>query len=214
MRHLAYLKMVYLQELPGKLFLMTGNARTVVSPRRNFQWLKSIDHKLMGRYREPAEKKSPYITREGYVRLQQEEKAIWKRRREVTAALAAAAAEGDRSENAEYIYRKKELREIDRRIRYMQKRMPDLKVIDAVPDDPEVVFFGAWVTLEDSDGKESNYRIVGPDEFDVEPGYISMDSPMAKALFKRRIDDEVTVQTPAGKQLYLVTDVRYNSTSN
>ncbi|KHF26678.1 transcription elongation factor GreB [Solemya velum gill symbiont] len=176
--------------------------------------MKSVDALLMGRYRAPAAKKSPYITREGYLRLQQEEKAIWKRRREVTAALTAAAAEGDRSENAEYIYRKKELREIDRRIRYLQKRMPDLKVIDLVPDDPEAIFFSAWVTLEDSDGNESNYRIVGPDEFDVEPGYISMDSPMAKALFKHSIDDEVTVQTPAGNQLYLVTDVRYDSTSN
>lgn len=163
----------------------------------------------MGRYRPPAPKKSPYISQEGFQRLKDEETAIWKRRREVTAALAAAAAEGDRSENAEYIYRKKELREIDRRIRYLQKRIPELKVVDAIPTDAERVFFGAIVTLENEAGDELTYRIVGPDEFDAEPGYISMDSPMAKALFKKAIDDEVTVRTPQGDAHYLVVDVRY-----
>ena len=102
----------------------------------------------MGRYRPPAPPKSPYITAQGFDRLKQEEKALWTRRREVTVALAAAAAEGDRSENAEYIYRKKELREIDRRIRYLQKRIPDLKVVSQPPGNREQVFFAAWVSLE------------------------------------------------------------------
>src|SRR5210317_1888108 len=111
----------------------------------------------MSRYRPPAPKKSPYITSRGMRTLQQEQKSIWLRRREVVSALSAAAEEGDRSENAEYIYRKKELREIDRRIRYLQKRLPDLKVVSEQPSDPTRVFFGAWVTLEDETGRVVNY---------------------------------------------------------
>ncbi|MES9870165.1 MAG: transcription elongation factor GreB [Sedimenticola sp.] len=163
----------------------------------------------MGRYRPPQPKSSPYITRQGYEILQEESRALWVRRRDVTKALAAAAAEGDRSENAEYIYRKKELREIDRRIRYLQKRLPELKVVDSEPSDPERIFFGAWVCLEDDDGVEHNYRIVGPDEFDPEKGWISMDSPMARALLKRGLDEEVTVHTPRGAMRYWVVEVRY-----
>ncbi|MCG8428153.1 MAG: transcription elongation factor GreB [Chromatiales bacterium] len=165
----------------------------------------------MGRYRPPQPKSSVYITADGFERLQQESKDIWVRRREVTKALAAAAAEGDRSENAEYIYRKKELREIDRRIRYLQKRLPDLKVVNSVPTDPEKVFFGAWVTLENSEGDEVCYRIVGADEFDPEKGWISIDSPVAKALLKRAIDDEVVVKTPQGEMRYWVVDVAYTA---
>jgi transcription elongation factor GreB len=163
----------------------------------------------MGRYRPPQPKKSPYITRPGYAQMEVESKALWLRRREVTKALAAAAAEGDRSENAEYIYRKKELREIDWRIRYLQKRMPELKVVDTVPTNPEQIFFGAWVTLEDEAGEAVSYRIVGPDEFDPTKGWISMDAPLAKALIKRSLDDEVTVQTPSGEKCYCVMEVRY-----
>jgi len=163
----------------------------------------------MGRYRAPAPPKSAYITRQGYEALEVEERAIWVRRREVTKALTAAAAEGDRSENAEYIYRKKELREIDRRIRYLQKRLPDLTVVDQPPSNPQQVFFGAWVSLEKSSGEHICYRIVGPDEFDPEKGWISMDSPMAKALMKKAIDDEVRVQTPEGEVAYWVLAVRY-----
>ncbi len=163
----------------------------------------------MGRYRPPAPPKSPYITADGYARLREEEKTIWLRRREVTQALAAAAAEGDRSENAEYIYRKKELREIDRRIRYLQKRLPSLKVVREPPDNREQIFFAAWVTLEDEAGQEREYRIVGPDEIDHRPGYISMDSPLARSLIKRRLDDEVEVSTPGGKTVYWVVDIRY-----
>src|SRR6056297_3586481 len=113
----------------------------------------------MGRYRPPQPRRSPYITPEGFQTLQQESRALWTRRADVTRALAAAAAEGDRSENAEYIYRKKELREIDRRIRYLQKRLPELRVVDSRPDDEERIFFGAWITLEDMDGRERRYRI-------------------------------------------------------
>ena len=164
----------------------------------------------MGRYRPPAPPKSPYITAEGFERLREEEQSIWLRRREVTKALAAAAAEGDRSENAEYIYRKKELREIDRRIRYLQKRLPVLKVVREPPDNQQQVFFAARVTLEKEDGVTAEYRIVGPDEIDHRPGHISMDSPLARALMKRSLDDEVTVTTPGGTTVYWIVDIRYD----
>ena len=164
----------------------------------------------MSRYRPPQPKTSPYITREGYETLEQEQKSLWQRRKHVTRAVTAAAAEGDRSENAEYIYRKKELREIDRRIRYLQKRLPDLKIVDTIPDNPRQIFFGAWVTLQDEQEEEHTYRIVGPDEFDTRTEYISMDSPMARALIKKEIDDEIVVQTPKGAIHYWVMDVKYN----
>jgi transcription elongation factor GreB len=168
----------------------------------------------MGRYRPPAPKSSPYITREGYQALADELKVLWKRRTGVTRALAAAAAEGDRSENAEYIYRKKELREIDRRIRYLQKRLPDLKVVARQPSDPTVIFFGAWVTVEDSEGTQCCFRIVGADEFDPAKGWISMDSPVAKALMKKTVDDEVRVSTPQGQREYIIVEVRYTATAD
>lgn len=168
----------------------------------------------MGRYRPPAAKKSPYITHEGFLRLQDELEQRWQLRTEVCAALSAAAAEGDRSENAEYIYRKKQLREIDSRIRYLQKRLPDLKVVEKTPDDASRVFFGAWVSLEDEKGESYRYRIVGPDELDPKQGLISMDSPMAKALLKKQRDDEVSVTTPQGRQVYLIVDIQYEETTN
>lgn len=163
----------------------------------------------MGRYRPPQPKSSAYITRPGHDRLDEELKALWLKRREVTAALSAAAAEGDRSENAEYIYRKKQLREMDRRIRYLQKRLDELVVVDRPPTNPQQVFFGAWVELEDERGEEVTYRIVGPDEFDVEKGWISMDSPVARALMKKTLDDEVSVRRPDGVVHYVITDIRY-----
>ncbi|MDH5632794.1 MAG: transcription elongation factor GreB [Gammaproteobacteria bacterium] len=165
----------------------------------------------MGRRRLPAAAKSPYITADGYAALQHETRCLWQKRTEVTAALAAAAAEGDRSENAEYIYRKKELAGIDRRIRYLQKRMPDLKVIRKVPDNPEQVFFGAWVELEDESGNTVTYRVVGPDELDLQNGWISIDSPLARALMKKSIDDDVRVSTPEGEREYVVVAVSYSS---
>ncbi len=163
----------------------------------------------MTRYRPPAPPKSAYITPEGYATLQAEQKALWTRRAEVTAALAEAAAEGDRSENAEYIYRKKELREIDRRIRYLQKRLPDLTVAANQATDRSRIYFGAWVEVEDAEGKEMTYRIVGPDEFDPAKGWISMDSPMARALMKKTLDDEVQVETPNGLMVFYVVAVSY-----
>ena len=163
----------------------------------------------MSRYQTPASVKSPYITARGFQLLELEQHSLWVHRREVTLALAAAAAEGDRSENAEYIYRKKELREIDRRIRYLQKRLPELKVVSQLPTDQDQVFFAAWVTLEKTDGSEYRYRIVGPDEIDRETGYISIDSPLARALMKRRLDDQVQVRTPGGTDTYWVTNIEY-----
>ena len=163
----------------------------------------------MARYRPPAKPKSPYITRNGYNRLKTELDDLWITRREVVQALSAAAAEGDRSENAEYIYRKKQLREIDRRIRYLQKRLPELKVVDTTPSNPEQIFFGALVCLEDLDENRVTYRIVGPDEFDPKTNAISMDSPVARALMKKAIDDEVTIQTPGGIREYVIIDVSY-----
>lgn len=163
----------------------------------------------MSRYRPPQEKSSPYITEDGYKMLQDELNALWNRRGDVTKALTAAAAEGDRSENAEYIYRKKELREIDRRIRYLQKRLPDLKIVLAQQQNNKQIFFGAWVTVETHKGDEATYRIVGPDEFDPEKSYISLDSPLAKALLKKTIDDEVIIHAAETELSYVVIDVNY-----
>ncbi len=135
---------------------------------------------------------------------------LWKvRRPEVTAALAAAAAEGDRSENAEYIYRKKQLREIDGRIHFLKTRLEDVVVVDAAPSDRNRIFFGAWVRLEDETGRQVDYRIVGPDEFDAERGFISMDSPVARALMKKQEGDEITVRRPRGDICYTVVSVSY-----
>ena len=164
----------------------------------------------MSRYRPPRPKSSPYITKKGYQKLCREEERIWKWRGEVCEALSVAAAEGDRSENAEYIYRKKQLRQIDSRIRFLQHRIPDLRVVDEPPSDPERIFFGASVTLEREDGEEVMYRIVGPDEFDEESHYISMDSPVGKSLMGKRLDDEVKVRTPGGILVYTVEAVLYD----
>jgi transcription elongation factor GreB len=163
----------------------------------------------MSRYRPPAPKSSPYITPQGYKKLEQELNDLWQRRAEVTKALSAAAAEGDRSENAEYIYRKKELAGIDRRIRYLQKRLPELSVVDRLPTDSNRVFFGATVSLEKEDGTEVTYRIVGADELDATKGYISMDAPLARTLLKRQVDDEVSVDAPGGRQTLVITAINY-----
>jgi len=164
----------------------------------------------MSRYRPPKPKSSPYITPEGFATLQKEELDLWKHRAEVTQALSAAAAEGDRSENAEYIYRKKQLREIDRRIRYLQKRLPDLTVVDQVGNEDQV-FFSAWVELETEDGNKVEYRIVGGDEIDADTskGYISVDSPMARALLKREVDEEVMIKIGETTTIYFINAIRY-----
>ena len=163
----------------------------------------------MGRWRPPPPKSSPYITTQGFKTLQDELKALWVKRRGVTSALTAAAAEGDRSENAEYIYRKKELREIDRRIRYLQKRLPSLNVVSETPAHQDRIFFAAKVTVENDTGDEMTYQIVGPDEIDTNKGLISIDSPLAQALLKKAIDDEVSVRFEDKERRYIVVDIRY-----
>lgn len=168
----------------------------------------------MSRWRPPSKPGSRYITPAGHRRLTDELDGLWRKRRpEVTAALTAAAAEGDRSENAEYIYRKKELREIDSRIRHLRKRLDGMRVVDTVPSDPQRVFFGAWVVLADASGGEQRYRIVGPDEFDHAEGYVSMDAPLARALLGKRLGDEVRVERPRGEACYDIVDVHYEAGS-
>ena len=162
----------------------------------------------MGRWRPPPPKSTPYITAQGYEALQEELEELWRRRRDVVKALSAAAAEGDRSENAEYIYRKKELAGIDRRIRYLQKRLPNLKVVRETPD-ADKVYFGAWVKLERDDGGEVEYRIVGPDEIDRQSEYISLDSPVARALLGKSVDDEIRVQVGAVEHELVILSIEY-----
>lgn len=165
----------------------------------------------MSRWRARQPKSSPYITESGFLRLQQEAQALWLRRRDVTAALADAAAEGDRSENAEYIYRKKELRELDRRIRYLQQRLPELKVVRERPADSDKVFFGATVALADEGGDTLTVRIVGADEIDPKQSRISVDSPLARALLGKTVDDEIHVQGPQGARSYVVLNIHYTA---
>lgn len=165
----------------------------------------------MGRNRLPQPKGSAYITPEGASRLREELDYLWREKRpQVTQAVSEAAAQGDRSENAEYIYGKKQLREIDRRIRFLQKRLDALVIVDRAPTDTARIYFGAWVRLETDRGETVEYRIVGPDEFDLEKGLISIDSPLARALLKKTTDDEVTLALPRGQALYTVLEVRYS----
>ena len=153
---------------------------------------------------------SRYITPDGQTQLSEELSYLWRvKRPQVTQAVAEAAAMGDRSENAEYIYGKKQLRQIDSRIRFLTKRLSELIVVNRQPDDTSKVFFGAWVELEDSDGNLFRYRIVGADEFDPKRGFISIDSPMAKALLRKTEGDEVVVSKPHGIDTFVVTSIRY-----
>lgn len=162
----------------------------------------------MGRWRPPAPASSPYITPAGFAALQQELDEIWLRRRDVVKALSAAAAEGDRSENAEYIYRKKELGGLDRRIRYLQKRIPSLNVVKETPAG-DAIYFGAYVEICDDAGDTRTYRIVGPDETDAKTAAISIDSPLAKALLKKRVDDDVQVTIGEKTSTVSVLSIRY-----
>lgn len=156
-------------------------------------------------------KKSNYITREGYDELERELRYLWKEERpRVTQAVSDAAALGDRSENAEYIYGKKRLREIDRRVRFLTKRLEQLSVVYPSPQQAGKVFFGAWVDVEDDDGKMITYRLVGPDEFNIRENKLSIDSPMARSLLGKVVDDEVRVQTPSGERYFLICDIRYS----
>ncbi|WP_097459279.1 transcription elongation factor GreB [Mangrovitalea sediminis] len=164
----------------------------------------------MSRYRPPQPRSARYITPEGAKRLREELQYLWKEERpKVTQAVSEAAALGDRSENAEYIYGKKRLREIDRRVRYLTRRLDELSVVDTLPEDRSRVYFGAWVTVEDEEGETATWRLVGPDEFDLEKGYLSIDAPMARALLGKRVDDEIRVATPQGQQLWYLVEIRY-----
>ena len=164
----------------------------------------------MSRYRPPQPRGSKFITPQGAARLKHELDHLWRvLRPQVTQAVQEAAAQGDRSENAEYIYGKRQLREIDRRVRFLRQRLEGMVVVNAPPSDPSRVFFGAWVQLEDEAGEEVEYRIVGPDEFDAAAGFISMDSPLGRALLRKGLDDEVKIELPAGAKTYVVVGVRY-----
>jgi len=164
----------------------------------------------MGRWRPPPERSSPYITAEGARTLKVSLAGLWHlRRTDVVPALTAAAAEGDRSENAEYIYRKKQLGEIDRKIRYLSQRLEVIKIVDSVPANRNRVFFGAWVTVGDERGEELEYRIVGADESDAGKRYISVDSPLARALLGKEIDASVAVDLPGGAANFDLIAIRY-----
>jgi transcription elongation factor GreB len=164
----------------------------------------------MGRYRPPRQRGSKYITPEGEQLLRDELHQLWKVERPVvTNAVHEAAKNGDRSENGDYIYGKRRLREIDSRVRFLNTRLDELEVVLRPPDNTEKIFFGAWVTLEDDAGQEKCWRIVGPDEFDLGAGKLSMDSPMARSLLGKGLDDEIVVRSPSGEQVYYVTDISY-----
>jgi len=164
----------------------------------------------LSRYRPPRSAGTPLITPVGAKRLRDELHELWHvRRPAVTQAVSEAAALGDRSENAEYIYGKKMLREIDSRVRFLRKRLEALKVVDQPPANLEKVYFSAEVSLEDEDGEVMTLRIVGPDEIDPKQRHISIDSPMARALLGKELDDEVVVRSPAGERSYWITAIDY-----
>jgi transcription elongation factor GreB len=164
----------------------------------------------VSRYRPPSRPGSRYITPAGHARLQEELNQLWRvERPQVTAAVSAAAAQGDRSENAEYTYGKRRLREIDSRVRHLRKRLDGMVVVSQPPSDASRVYFGAWVTLEREDGAEVRYRIVGPDEFDMAESYISMDAPLARALLGKPLDGEIAVNIAGKESRYVITAIDY-----
>jgi transcription elongation factor GreB len=164
----------------------------------------------MGRYRKPRPAGSAYITPEGEQLLRDELHQLWKvERPQVTASVHEAAKNGDRSENGDYIYGKRRLREIDSRVRFLTRRLEHLTVVRERPADTSKVFFGARVSVEDEEGNAREYRIVGPDEFDLRRGKLSMDSPLARALLGKRIDDEVMVASPAGERAWVIIAIHY-----
>ncbi|AXR08335.1 transcription elongation factor GreB [Salinimonas sediminis] len=157
--------------------------------------------------------KTPLITRKGYLKLREELDFLWRQERpEVTKKVTWAASLGDRSENADYQYNKKRLREIDRRVRYLRKCLEHLKVVDYHPQQEGKVFFGAWVTIENEQDKSMTLRLVGYDEIFGRNDYISIDSPMARALVGKALDDEATVRTEAGVFNWYITDIHYDPT--
>ena len=157
-------------------------------------------------------KKTNLITREGFAKLQAELDHLWREERpETTKKVSWAASLGDRSENADYQYNKKRLREIDRRVRYLRKRLEAIKIVDYNPQQDGKVFFGAWVEIEDEEGDELRFRIVGPDEIYGRNDYVSIDAPMARALLKKEIDDEAVVATPNGEKVWLINKISYQT---
>lgn len=155
------------------------------------------------------------ITLEGLDALQQELNYLWREKRpDVTAKVAWAASLGDRSENADYKENKRLLRQIDSRVRFLRKRIEALRVVEYSPQQEGRVFFGAWVEVENEQGEQLSFRIVGPDEIYRRKDYISIDSPMARALLKKAVDDEVLVSTPTGKKLWFINTIRYNTAEN
>lgn len=164
----------------------------------------------MGRWRPPVKQGSKYITPEGARKMTEELQYLWNvERPNVTNRVADAAAQGDRSENAEYIYGKKRLREIDGRIRFLTKRLDGITVVDHIPEDKDQVYFGAFVTIEDEEGEEVEYRIVGPDEFNIDDGKLSMDSPLGKAMLGKRVGDEIRFSSPKGVRVLYISKIRY-----
>lgn len=157
-------------------------------------------------------KKTNLITREGFAKLQAELDHLWREERpETTKKVSWAASLGDRSENADYQYNKKRLREIDRRVRYLRKRLEAIKIVDYNPQQDGKVFFGAWVEIEDEEGDVLCFRIVGPDEIYGRNDYVSIDAPMARALLKKEIDDEAVVATPNGEKVWLINKISYQT---
>ncbi len=166
----------------------------------------------MSRYRPPSPPCSKYITPEGAATLKDELDYLWRTKRpEVTRAVAEAAAQGDRSENAEYIYGKKQLREIDHRVRHLRKRLEEIRIIDKIPNDTTKIFFGAWFQLEDEAGKRQTFRLVGPDEFDHSEDYLSMDSPLGEAVIGKSLHEKVLVAAPNGETRYSIIGIDYLS---
>ncbi len=154
--------------------------------------------------------KTKLITREGFEQLQQEADQLWRKERpEVTKIVAWAASLGDRSENADYQYNKRRLREIDRRVRYLRKTLEDIQIVDYHPAQEGKIFFGAWVELENDEGDLLKFRIVGPDEIYRQNDYISIDAPMARACLKKAVNDEVHVPTPQGIKTWYVVSINY-----
>ena len=155
--------------------------------------------------------KTKLITREGYNKLKEEHDYLWNEQRpEVTKIVTWAASLGDRSENADYQYNKRLLRQLDRRVRFLRKFLPEVQVVDYSPQQDGKVFFGAWVEIENEEGETKRFRIVGPEEIYGEvKNYISIDSPMARALLKREVDDEVEVETPSGKKVWFINKIEY-----
>lgn len=166
----------------------------------------------MGRYRPPQRAGSRYITPEGLAVLRAELHQLWKiERPQVTAVVHEAAKNGDRSENGDYIYGKRRLAEIDRRVRFLTKRLDQLEVVEQIPADQQRIFFGASVTVEDEEGEMLTYRIVGPDEFDLSKNKLSMDSPLARALLGKRVGDDIVFQSPAGERELYIEAVSYSA---